>query len=268
MRRGKIGLGIAAALAATCLLAHDLFVEPATYFVEAGSQVEATLFNGTFRRSENTIDGERVAALKMAGPEGVVRLGWDGWDGPAHTTKFRVQVGESGTYALGVSTKPRPIELSGPDFNEYLAHDGIPDVLEARKRAGQLDRPVVERYAKHVKTLVQVGGGGGEGWKKSFGFPAEIVPVANPYELAAGRTLRVRVLVDGRPVGNQVVIAGGMDDRGPFEERQVRSDAEGIAAFEIDRPGTWYVKFIHMVETESEGIDYESKWATLTFEVR
>ena len=37
----------------------------------------------------------------------------------------------------------------------------------------------------------------------------------------------------------------------------------------IDQPGRWYLKFIHMARLEgSPDIDYESKWATLTFAVR
>jgi hypothetical protein len=30
----------------------------------------------------------------------------------------------------------------------------------------------------------------------------------------------------------------------------------------------WYVKFIHMARVREDSVDYESKWATMTFEVR
>jgi hypothetical protein len=36
----------------------------------------------------------------------------------------------------------------------------------------------------------------------------------------------------------------------------------------LDAAGRWYVKFVHMVRVTQRGLDYESKWATLTFEVR
>lgn len=35
----------------------------------------------------------------------------------------------------------------------------------------------------------------------------------------------------------------------------------------IDAPGKWYVKFIHMDRATEPGLDYESKWATLTFAI-
>jgi len=49
---------------------------------------------------------------------------------------------------------------------------------------------------------------------------------------------------------------------------RARSDTAGIARFVLNRAGKWYVKFIHMVPVSHDSVNYESKWATLTFEVR
>lgn len=54
-----------------------------------------------------------------------------------------------GNYAVGLSTTPREIALSGKDFNEYLYEDGIPD-------RNELDEAVREWYSKQVKTIFQV----------------------------------------------------------------------------------------------------------------
>ena len=48
----------------------------------------------------------------------------------------------------------------------------------------------------------------------------------------------------------------------------VRTDADGVARFVLDSPGKWYVKFINMVPVSAPDLDYESKWATLTFQIR
>ena len=50
---------------------------------------------------------------------------------------------------------------------------------------------------------------------------------------------------------------------GPSERR-----AQGVARFVIRTPGKWYVKFINMVPVSGDSVNYESKWATLTFQVR
>jgi hypothetical protein len=41
-----------------------------------------------------------------------------------------------------------------------------------------------------------------------------------------------------------------------------------VAQVTLDAAGKWYVKFIHMARANRAGLDYESKWATLTFEIR
>ena len=50
---------------------------------------------------------------------------------------------------------------------------------------------------------------------------------------------------------------------------QVRTNANGDADLVLRQPGRWYVKFIHMTKlTGDPDADYESRWATLTFEIR
>ena len=48
-------------------------------------------------------------------------------------------------------------ELTAEEFNDYLEHDGVTDVLERRRSQGQLTSDARERYSKHVKAIVQVG---------------------------------------------------------------------------------------------------------------
>ena len=125
-----------------------------------------------------------------------------------------------------------------------------------------------ERYQKHVKAILQVGDLRTRAFESVLGYPAEIVPLANPYLVIVGDTLGFRCLVDGQPVAQQLVIAGGERDTVRIPEVRARSDAQGVARFVIRRPGKWYVKFIHMVPVSGDSVTYESTWATLTFQVR
>ena len=172
---------------------------------------------------------------------------------------------------IGVSVLPRTLRLEGKDFNKYLAEDGIPDVLAARRAKGELDRPALERYSKHVKALIQVGDARTQRVDAELGYPAELIPLDNPYVLRAGSTLRVRALVDGKSVTNQAVLAGGHSAAGKrFREATVRTDSNGVARVALRSRGVWYVKFINMraVTTAGDSVDYESKWATMTFAIR
>ena len=53
----------------------------------------------------------------------------------------------------------------------------------------------------------------------------------------------------------------------PSSIHTLRTDADGRATFLISQKGVWYISLIHMVETDDPDADYESNWATMTFEV-
>jgi len=252
---------------ATVLWAHDLFLKLDSYFLEPNAAVRVPVLNGTFAMSENGVARNRIAAITLISPEGRATLDTNAWSVKGDTSYVAIRVGSAGTYVLGASVRPNTLSMTAADFNAYLEEDGITDMLETRRRKGELERPARERYSKHVKAIFQVGDRVSDGYGAVLGYPAEIVPLANPYGLKAGDALAVRCLVDGKPV-QVTVLAGAEGASGPTAQRSVRSGADGVARVRVDGPGRWYVKFVHMAEVSEAELDYESKWATLTFEVR
>lgn len=258
-------LGTAFAAAAA---AHDLFVKMDSYHVPAGTPVQVPIINGTFQRSENSITADRVADVSLVVEGRRTQLGRETWNAERDTTFLGLRTGEPGTYVLGVSTLSRSLGLDAADFNTYLASDGVVDVLKQRALDGELNEGAWEQYSKHVKAVFQVGDRRTGGLDVVLGYPAELVPLGNPYETSIGGELAFRALVDGKPVAGQLVIAGGDGGDDVIDEREARTDADGVVRFRMDRAGRWYVKFINMRKTDAEGLDYESKWATLSFEIR
>lgn len=265
MRAHRIALGATLLLlVASVALAHDLFLKLDTYFVEPNTRVQIRVLNGTFTTSENFVAPARLADISVVSPKGRTKLPPSAWGpGPDSSSLLTAELGDAGTYVAGASTRPRELDLTAEQFNSYLKEDGLPDVLEARRRDNELGRGARERYSKHVKAVFQVGAARSGEFGVVLGYPAEIVPLENPYSIASGATLRVRCLVDGRPVANQNVLWGGAS-----AERSTRTDSAGVARVTLDAAGKWYVKFIHMARANRAGLDYESKWATLTFETR
>ena len=264
-----IGLALAASTAALAL-AHDMFLKPAQFFVKENAPIDLVLINGTFTKSENSIARNRLADISVLGPAGRARVDTSAWKAETDTSFLGVKAGAAGTYVLGVSTKSNIIPLTGQEFNEYLESHGIPDVLAARKRDNEMDRAVKERYHKHVKAMVQVGDARSDHYATALGYPAEVIPVENPYALKAGATFHFKAVVDGKPVANQYIQYGGRTAAGGrIEMKAVRTNAEGIGEIRLSPAGTWYVKFINMTRLSGDReADYESKWASLTFAVR
>lgn len=280
MSRRAVSIAVAVSIMVTSGVivadAHDLFLKPRDFVVRPGSEVQVRVLNGTFTTSEAAVARNRLRELTVAGPAGISRPDRASWSDTAKESHWRITLKEPGTHVLGASLDPKTIRLSGIQFNGYLLEEGLPQVHAARRAARQLADSAHERYAKHVKALVRVQGGNqvsaaaaDTAYRLALGYPAELVPLDDPYRLAAGGALRVRALVDGQPVANQVVQAGGRTVSGQrIAQREVRTNAEGIARFTLGTRGTWYVKFISMrpvAASARDSVNYESKWATLTF---
>ena len=267
--RYTIAIGVVL-IAASALDAHDLFLRLDTFYVAPNSSVPVLALSGTFSSSENSVTTDRLRDLSVVSPGGRAHPDTATWSSKGDTSVLTLNTGQTGTYVVGASLKPREITLKAADFNSYLADDGIPDVLAERKRSGELGKNATERYSKHIKALVQVGSRRTGDFSAALGYPAEIIPLDNPYSLSPGDRLGVRAMVDGKAAANQLVVSGGRLPSGKrLPEKRTRTDAAGVARVRLTNGGQWYVKFINMVPYRgTDKVDYESKWATLTFEIR
>ena len=268
MRRQRFLIpGLLLGLGST-LAAHDLFLKLTDYLVRPNAPVRITALNGTFTSSENTIARSRVAELSLVSPSGRARIDTAQLSAAGTRTVIRARTGAAGTYLLGLSLRPSQITLGGTQFNDYLKEEGLGRIVEDRRRAGELQKGATERYAKHVKVIFQAGAARSDGYASVLGYPVEIVPLRNPYELGAGDTLRLRLLVNGSPAAGIEALAGGRTAAGGLiGTTTLRSDSAGVVAVVLRTPGTWYVKFISMTRVTEPQVDYVSQWATLTFAV-
>ena len=259
---------------------HDLFIKLDSYFLTADTDVELALFNGTFNKSDNVITRDRMLDVSIIGNASRIQVDSSQWsDLDSTTSVLHFKTGSSATYLAGVSTKARNIAMEASDFNDYLEHDGVLDVLEQRKESGTLDQNALEKYSKHVKAVFQAGDKLTDDWKTILDYPIEFVPKVNPYALAVGDEMEVQLLRNGEPLSNQLVYAGFENeehthssdhDHGDHshDEQQGRTDENGNASFTLDHSGLWYIRTIHLVETNEDSLTHESNWATLSFEIK
>jgi hypothetical protein len=269
MRKTILTIFLLLGCIAASVSAHDLFLKLDSYFLRPNARAVIRVLNGSFRASEGVVRRDRLNDASVVAPGGQVTHPEEGaWRDTGKTTLLDMRTGEAGTYVVGVSTKPREIDLKAKDFNEYLTHDGLPDTLAERRKNNQLGKDVRERYSKHVRAVFQVGDARTNDYKHSLGYPVEIIPQQNPYDLRAGQTLDVLCTLDGKPLAQQFVLSGRERGRKMTREVSARTDQDGIARIRLTSAGKWYVKMIHMSPATEPGLDYESKWATLTFEIK
>ena len=269
MKKQTIFAGVLSLFLVASVFAHDLFLKTDSFFLAPNSAFTLKIMNGTFQASEGAVsfarlnDASVISAGKRTHPQETA------FTKDATTAYMNLRTGaQEGTVVVGLSTKTREIALKAAEFNEYLKEDGLPDTLEERRRTGELEKDARERYGKHVKAILQVGNRRTDDYKTVLGYPVELVPQANPYKLKKGDAMEILCLKDGLPLAGQVVLAGREEAGKIIPAPDMRSDAKGIVKLRLGGAGKWYVKFINMTRLSDPNLNYESKWTTLTFELK
>jgi uncharacterized GH25 family protein len=186
------------------------------------------------------------------------------------TNDLAVTFAQAGTHLITMRSKNSFIELEAEKFNEYLKEDGIDNILKLREQKGELGKKAREFYQRNVKTLVQVGDETDETYQKEAGMPLEIIPLQNPYRLKPGDKFSVKIMFEGKPLANHAVRTWHKTTaaESPTTEGVIRTDGKGTATFVLNAKGNWMVSLVRMVPySDLSQADYQSFWASLTFEI-
>ena len=263
-RMAKWFVALAAAALAQPLLAHDVWFEPATFTPALGQTVSLSLRVGEHLQGETVglVAGmaRQFVMVDAAGRRPVAE--------PARAAaSVPVRVLRPGLQVVGFFGRPNFIELPAAKFNSYLADEGLEAVIEQRTQRGESGAPGREMYSRCAKTLLLAGTASETQNDRALGFPLELVAERNPYALAAGQELTVRLTYLDRPLQGALVVALNSVDAS--RKQSARTDADGRVRLRIQPGGLWLVKAVHMVPAPA-GADaqWASYWASLTFEGR
>ena len=244
---------------------HDYWLMPETFTTAPGKEVAVTLHVGEHLKSENEVRWQPAKTPKLdlvtaAGTTDLFRK-----DGDGSKPAVRLTVAKPGTAVLRMDRDWSRIELAADKFDAYLTEEGLEAVRQARKDAGEADKPGRERYCRCLKTVLQAGDVLDDTPTKPVGQVLEIVPGVNPYKLKAGDDLPVRVLLDGKPLAGAAVTAHHRAGDALTSASAVTS-AEGKASLKLSKAGPWVVRLVHMRRcTTDPAADWESYWAAVTF---
>lgn len=250
------------------LCSHELFLKAHTYQLEANEDTELFLYNGTFDGNDEKLDNSQLTAAKVIGtaydfsPDKAAYYEEEG------ITYLKFQTGEAGTYVAGISTSFEQVERSAEDFDNYLEQNGLQETVGNRQAKGLMEKGATEVAHKYVKALLQVGDKHTAHHALSLGHSLEFVALENPYEKKVGDQLTLQLLSNGKPLAMQAIQHSFRNAKTSIVlENTVQTDKNGLLQVPIEANGQWYLSTILMTESETEKVDYESSWATLTFEI-
>jgi uncharacterized GH25 family protein len=171
-----------------------------------------------------------------------------------------------GTHLFTLRSNKAFIQLEADKFNEYLAEDGIENIIQHRKDQSETASPAKEHYQRFAKLLLQAGTATDEVYKRNVGFPLEIIPDANPYRLKSGDYLGCKVLFENKPLAHQMVKVWSLVGNRTFLQNMY-TENDGTIKFPISSTGPWMVSTVRMEPSAGGEVDYESMWASLVFGV-
>ncbi len=260
--------GILSFAAFLMLSGHTSFLKLDCYYLVPHTESSLFLYNGDFISSENAISPDRMVNVTIYTPDGWMHPPHTAWRESENKSVLDFKTGSAGTYVAGVSTSYNSLSMSAEDFNDYLVHDGVLNILQRREHDGISKKPATERYAKHVKAVFQVGDDYTDQYLTPLGFTVEFIPMYNPYLMHEGDTLAVELQVYGEPMGDQWVYAGYETPDGDVKEVfKGRTDYKGMVEIPLEKAAKWYIRTIYMTTSIEPGTDYDSDWATLSFEI-
>ena len=155
--------------------------------------------------------------------------------------------------------------MNAKSFTGYLEEENLTHVVEARVKAGEADKPARERYTMFAKSIL-LAGAPDEGYKTPAGHTIEIVPEKDPYSLKPGEAMPVRVLLRGKPAASLELMAASTGSFGSKSRSIGKTGMDGRISVPVTA-GAWRLHTIHMERSSQPDADWESFWATLTFEV-
>ncbi|HEY5798696.1 MAG TPA: DUF4198 domain-containing protein [Burkholderiaceae bacterium] len=217
------------------LLPSSTFVDDKEAYITVDGAVSELLFD--FDHMPLRIDN-----LKVYGPDGAVRALENTTIGKRRTT-FDLKLAQPGTYKLALVNAV--VMASYKAGGEEKRWRGTEEALAKEVPANAQDL-VVNRSHARVETFVT-------SVKPDFAVFAptntglEMVPVTHPNELRAGEPVRLRFLIDGKPVANLPLslTPGGVRYRGVINEQRVETDAKGEVAVTLADAGMYMLAASH-----------------------
>lgn len=267
MKRDLVNLSSTLLLIAASASAHDLYLMPGKFVVSPGTRLPLVFHNGDeFPVGVAPVKPERLRNTRLMSRRGTAVF--EQITAEAKRTTALVTVKDQGLAILVAQTVPNFIELDARKFRSYLEHENLTAPLAWRNAHGEANKAGRERYSKYVKSLI-LAGSADDYYREHTGLTIEIIPEANPYSLKPGATLPVRVLFRGAPAADVAVESAWLVNGKAEMEVVGRTDASGRVNVPVKAIGPHRLHAIVMERcAEPAAADWESFWASLTFEIR
>jgi uncharacterized GH25 family protein len=245
------------------VLAHDFWLEAHPFYTEPGKTVELSLHQGNQYVGDtlpNVVNWYNDFSIYYS-DKTVAVPGELGRDPAGYFTPDK-----KGTYAIGYQTVFNNIKIKADIFNKYLHEEGLDNAIALREKRNQTENGAYERFIRHAKILVQSGKEYDiDNSTREFGYELELIPQTNPYRMHQGDEIVIRLHYKLQAISGMQVSAFSKSH--PEHVQKIFTDSEGLVRIKLDSSGPWLVKAVKIIALQDEEQEWQSHWASLTFEL-
>lgn len=246
---------LAAAIAVLSLVstgsAHDFWLIPDVFGFSAGSTAHINGRSGTRFPAGSPVQPARVLEARILGARTDMKITEMAVEGTA--LRLHTKPEASGQYLVVAALTPplRATRTVPANLVRFLKAEG--GTAEAarleRDSAFMASDSVVYTSRSYGATILELGTGGPRAFSKTAGYALEFVPVNDPAHVHVGDTLHIKVLGNGKPVGQIGIDAMPATDTtvapapgAPTEMVALTADANGVVHLPLTKAGPWMLR--------------------------
>lgn len=248
--------------------AHEFWISPEAYRVSPGGTIAAHLRIGQdFKGASYSYNPARIERFQFGLPDDLKPVEGRVGDRPALTVETSEQ---TGLRLVVHETKDSTVTYSDRDkFANFAVNHDLGDVALRHGARGLPDTKFVESYRRYAKSLIAVGDGAGA--DELVGLDVEILVLTNPYELAPGTPVEVRLFDGGTPRAGAQLEVFTRTGEDFVALRKLRADAEGRVLVPSTPNSEVLLNFVVLQERDGDPEKREpvwhSLWASTTYRV-
>lgn len=259
-----VGLWLSLMISAPAL-AHDTWLIPERFTVPNASVAQLELTSGmSFPALATSIKPDRIdsARCRFSGQQSDLV----DFESEPKSLRLFARIPAPAIATCWVALKPRSIELTPKQVQEYLHEIGANDSVRQQWNQAAQPKRWRETYTKEAKTFVSVGTIEQDvSWAEPVGLSLEIVPEKDPAALHVGDAFPVQVLKAGKPLAAfPLGIVHESNSRGTIR----KTDSHGRVTFRLNRAGRWLMRGTELRSAPQADGERESTFTTLTINVK
>ncbi|MEP3417930.1 MAG: DUF4198 domain-containing protein [Lentilitoribacter sp.] len=249
---------------ATSVTAHEFWIEPQDYTINASEIVVADLRNGqNFKGSSFAYIRDRYVKFDMFVGQSQQMIPAELGQRPA----ISKQVDADGLAILVVETISNDLSYSEwAKFQKFIDHKDFKLDKTEHLALGFPEKGFKEIYRRFAKSLVGVGNA--KGADREIGLEIELVALSNPYTDDTSDGMPVKAIYLGKPL---IDVQIELFDKAPSGEVEVtlhRTNKLGVATLPIEPGHSYLVDTVQLRQAEAnneKAAVWETLWASLTY---